>query len=270
MLISRLQQLNIYDRLIRKLTANESADVVSKWAVDVHVEGPPGAWSYWWWRHHVQALQRHVKASKYRILMREARRRLVRPEPPDPAEVLEETKELALSMEVRDSLPPMMGTVYGHVEATLQNLHAEHILKTAFFIQVDRLELIRTFEKKTGFPMSSGDKAVQVLKEIGDSIHKVEVGRELLRGKDGNMPYAPTFAGELQGERSQVAREMAQFDEVDRHLIGEMTARVVNMIEEGSGGRFKVGGLGADTAGKATEGIGAVADAPINDVIESA
>ena len=55
--IQRLQSMNIYPQLVRKLTERESARSVARWAMEQHVEGPAGAWGLGFWLKHLWVLR---------------------------------------------------------------------------------------------------------------------------------------------------------------------------------------------------------------------
>jgi hypothetical protein len=88
-MIGRLQTMNIYPVLIRKLTEGDSAASVARWAMSIGVEGRPGAWRISMWLHHIKCLRREVLEAKEKLRSEEHRiRRTVSPSCTAPDAVL--------------------------------------------------------------------------------------------------------------------------------------------------------------------------------------
>jgi hypothetical protein len=172
-----------------------------------------------------------------------------------PEVLAEKVETLTKQMTTQDAIPESARQVWRHVESALASLHAEQVLKYAFLRHTERVEKIIAAEDALPPMMrimqaDAGTRAMKELREIGDSLRKIEIGEEWMRGKGGAMPDGDPHPGALvphaQPELSDIAKEVAQFDVVDRNLLREAVVRVVDMIQEASGGRFKVSGLAAD------------------------
>jgi hypothetical protein len=256
LMIARLQKLNIYPQLVRRLAEGQSAQSVARWASELGITG--AHWTFMYWRKQVTALSRKVDTAKDRIL-KEERRRTRLPEKPGPEAVLAKVDAVAKELTTRDALPESAQKVWVHVEGALRGLNAEQVLKYAFLRHMERLEKIIAAEDAQPamiriMQADVGTRAIKEMREIGDSLRKLEIGEEWMRGKGGAMPDGDPHPGALvphaQPELSDIAKEMAQFDVVDRNLLREASVVVVEMIKEASGGRFKVSGVDFDAPGK--------------------
>ena len=139
-------------------------------------------------------------------------------------------------------------------------------MKFAAVEQIDRLGVLKRFEKAAGLPLSYGHNEIDSLRAIGDSLLKMELGEKLLRGKGGVIPIEqPYLPAANEDAMSEIAKGMRTFNEVDRNLIREATMKFVEMVQAVPGGRFKVIRLDANAGGKgsaedAVDGEAAVPD----------
>jgi hypothetical protein len=250
LLIARLQRLNVYPQLVRRLADGQSAQSVARWACGLGIT----EWTFTYWRKQVMALARQVELAKDKLL-KEERRKTRLPQKPTPEVVAEKVEALTKQMSTQDAIPESARQVWRHVEGALASLNAEQVLKFAFLRHVERLEKIIAAEDALPAMMrimqaDVGTRVIKELREIGDSLRKLEIGEEWMRGKGGAMPDGARHPGALvphaQPELSDIAKGMAQFDVVDRNLLREASVLVVDMIQEASGGRFKVSGLDAN------------------------
>jgi hypothetical protein len=270
-MISKLQRLNCYEQMVRRLTKGHSANDVAHWAFDLKVEGAEGTWSYLYWRKHIQALARQVHIAKHRLAVKD-RRRLRHPVPPEPAAMVAQVEAQVAADAARDPIPESAREVWRDVGAALESINVEHLLKVAAVEQLDRLGVLKRFEKAAGLPLSYGHNEIDSLRAIGDSLLKMQIGERLLRGKGGMMPLEPqpSLPAANEDPTSEIAAGMRTFNEVDRNLIREATMKFVEMVQEVPGGRFKVIRLDADPGGSPET---AVADYPAptgKDVAEGA
>lgn len=67
--IRRLQQLNCYEQLVRKLAERRSLSSVARWAIQLGIEGEASRWSFHTWRRYLGALEKRVS----RIVVRQER-----------------------------------------------------------------------------------------------------------------------------------------------------------------------------------------------------
>ena len=67
--IRRLQQLNCYEQLVRKLSERRSLSSVARWAIQLGIEGEASRWSFHTWRRYLGALEKRVS----RIVVRQER-----------------------------------------------------------------------------------------------------------------------------------------------------------------------------------------------------
>jgi hypothetical protein len=250
MYISRLQRLNCYPQIVRRLTEGQSAQSVARWLVSLHIDDPAGRWSQMYWCKLLVPLVKQVKTAKEELLRAE-RRKTSLPKKPEADSVVQKVEALTEEMMLLERIPESARQVWKHVDATLKKLNSEQILKFAFFQQTERLQRVMEMEKGMKMPLPWGHKEVQTLTQIGEAIRKLEVGEEWMRGKGGGMPCGGPYPGGLlphsqTAEESELARKFGEFDEVDRNLMREATVRFVEMVQEGSRGGFKVGNLAVD------------------------
>jgi hypothetical protein len=121
-------------------------------------------------------------------------------------------------------------------------LNSEIMLKNLFLRQQQRMEAMTEFEDKTKTRSPDGYKRVSTLRGIAAEVRKLEVGEQWMRGKCGNMPSVHPLEDDPE-ELSPLARELLEFDEVDRSIVRELTVRLVEMAQEEARRRFKSVGL---------------------------
>jgi hypothetical protein len=228
MWVRNLQQLNCYEQLVRKVSQGQSLSGVAHWAMQLGIEGEVGRWSFHTWRRYLGALEKRVG----RIVVRQER---VEVRPLEFQAVIEEVESQA------DACGHARGHTEGcrevgqQVKKTVKELDSKTMLKHCYVIQLGRVQQQLEFEQKTKFLTPDGDKNIAVLKEMADSVPKLEIGEQWMKGKDDALPYGGPFQGGLlphpQTELSDVAKEMAQFDAVDRHLIIEATVLLDRMVQ---------------------------------------
>jgi len=240
LLISRLQRMNCYEQLVRRLTEGESANSVSRWASGLKVDGAAGNWSYLYWRKHIMALAKHVRRAKDKLRTR-------KPVLPQPDAVAARVEMQMADLLAEYVIPKSVSQVWRHVDKTLKQIDAEHILKYACVRQMERVEKLMELEEKLLFLTPNGYKEIDALRQIADSIRKIEVGEQLLRGRGGNMPFAalPPEASieapsdiEEPREPTLMEKQFDELDEVEKNRHRAAVARVIEMIENGSGGRY--------------------------------
>ncbi|MGA8552775.1 MAG: hypothetical protein WB630_00020, partial [Candidatus Acidiferrales bacterium] len=133
--IARLQSLPCYNEIVRKLTLGKSVRWLAVWLTQQKLEGPPGWWSREYWQKLLWPLGRKVREAKQRTFNAE-RRKTKYPPPPTPekiANVLDSIMDPA--MQIQNAIPGSVSKVWKHVDATLEALDAERILKFAFLQQ---------------------------------------------------------------------------------------------------------------------------------------
>jgi hypothetical protein len=186
LLISRLQRMNCYEQLVRRLTKGESGNSVSRWVSGLKVDGAAGNWSYLYWRKHIMALNKHVRHAKDKLRTR-------RPVLPKPEDVAAHVELQMADLLAENVIPNSVSQVWRHVDKALKQIDAERVVKYAFIKQVNRVEtMIQEEAKLQGMLMLTSaaplTRALNLIKEIGVSMRKIEVGEQWLRGKGGNMP----------------------------------------------------------------------------------
>jgi hypothetical protein len=258
--VRKLQQLNCYEQLVRKLSDRQSVSGVARWAMQLGIEGEVGRWSFHTWRRYLGALEKRVT----RIVVRQER---VEVRPLEYQAVIEEVERQADALvAMPEAIPKAAREVWQQVKRTVKELDSETMLKHCYVIQLGRVQQMWEFEQKTKTLTPHGYKNIAVLKEIADSVRKLEIGEQWMKGKDGGMPSGGPYPSGLlphaEPEMSKIGREMAQFDVVDRNLLREASVVVMEMIKEASGGPFKVSGLDFDAPGKVSADKTATATRP--------
>jgi hypothetical protein len=144
-----------------------------------------------------------------------------------------------------DPVPEIAKKIWNEVKKGTKSLNSEIMLKNLFLRQRQRMELMAELEDKTNARFPDGYKRVSTLRAIAAEVQKLEVGEQWMRGKCGNMPsvhqleYGPE-------ELSPMAKELLQFDEVDRSLLREITVRTIELARGKMEGRFDAVRLEAD------------------------
>lgn len=258
--VCRVQRLPCYREIVRRLTLKHSVWAVATWLKEQNLGGPAGRWTHHYWRKLLTPLAEQVRRAREKVVRKEraGKTLLIPPKPEEVQSVLAEV--VTPQSQLRNAMPAATRDVWKHVEETTQALRAESILKYAFMVQQARIVDIVESEKQMP-PMMRilqadiGTKAINALREIGDSIRKLEIGEEWMRGKGGSsaLPYGGPYPGAVlphgQAEQSDIARGMAQFDAVDRNLIREATMNVLDMIDH-EAAKLKASRLTFDAGGE--------------------
>jgi len=244
--VARLQMLNIYPQLVRKLTEGKSAAAVGRWAMEQRVEGAPGAWGLGMWLRHTQALRRNVVAAKERLRYEEHRRRLtVAPVLPDPDAVLAKVDAMVEDNSLMDFIPKEAQQVLKHVMGEEKEIRAIHALQIAALAGVERLTKMKKLDESTpAILVPGGDKEVDNMRKIGEALLRHEVAIGWARGRRNQIPI-PLPENEA-GEPSELAKTMMEFDDVDRNIVRELSIRFIDMVREKRSGRFEAVGLESD------------------------
>jgi hypothetical protein len=183
LLVCKLQRMNCYTELVRRLTKGESANSVSRWASSLKIEGAAGTWSSLYWRKHILALAKHVRRAKDKLRTR-------KPVLPQPEAVAACVEMLTLDLLDADVIPKSATQVSRHVDKALKQIDAERALTSACYRQIERVERLMEQERKLPFLIPNGHKEIQALVKIADSMIEIEFGKKWLRGNLGNMPQA--------------------------------------------------------------------------------
>ena len=242
-MIERLQSMNIYPQLVRKLTEGESARSVARWAISVGVEGAPGQWGSEYWLKHLSVLRRQVIEAKDKLRTNlspcgKPRQGTV-PQPPVPEAVLAKVQDKVEELSLFDFIHEDALKVMRHVIAADKQLKAMHLLTYAALTQIGRVEQVKKMEKTLPFMLPNGHQEIKRLNEIANSLLRLELGHEMIRGRRGYMPQVPTNDAEM----SPFAKRLMEFDPVDRSILRELTVNFIDMLEG------RVPGLEADTTG---------------------
>nr|UXE44998.1 hypothetical protein Hi04_10k_c4039_00006 [uncultured bacterium] len=250
--IERLQSMNIYPLLVKKLTESESAGSVARWAMQQKVEGAPGTWCFSHWEQHILALRRQVNESKEK--MRREMHRVRKPLPPRPLEpeaVLDKVNKTVEEKSSLEFIQPEALKVMQHVMAAEKHIKAEHVLQWEAVKQINRIEDMTALEKRMGLTLPDGHKEFNALTTIAGQMARLELGHEMIRGRRGYVPLVPE-----QAEMSPFAKRLMEFDEVDRSLMRELSVSFVEMVKGERSGRFEAAGLEADATGEIREMAG--------------
>ena len=256
--VRRVQQTPLYPEILRRLTMNQKVTQVAVWAKTQKVDGPCARWTVGTWRCVLTSVRAAGEKGKGPPAAPQARKTagsgaLVQAVHDAIAEIV--TPECTL----KRAMIPSAHEVWNDIDQALQLIKSEKVLKYAFLRQQARVEKILAAEDSNTIPMvrlmqsEAGTKAINSLKGIGEAIRKLEIGEEWMRGKGGAVsPYGP-YPGSLVphgvAEKSEIARGMEKFDEIDRNLIREATMKVINMVQGETSGRYKAGGLDVDSGG---------------------
>ena len=169
LLICKLQRMNCYAQLVRRLTKGESANSVSRWASSLKVEGAAGNWSSLYWRKHILALAKHVRRAKDKLRTR-------KPVLPQPEAVAACVEAQTLDLLDADVIPKSATQVSRHVNKALKQIDAERALKSAIYRQMERVERLMEQEEKLPFLIPNGPKEIAALVKIAGSLLEIEVG----------------------------------------------------------------------------------------------
>lgn len=248
--IERLQSMNLYPQLVRKLTEGESARSVATWAMQQKVEGAPGTWSHRQWREHTTALLRQVNESKEKL--RRETHRVHKPLPPKPLEpeaVLEKVNKTVEEKSMLEFIHNDALKVMQHVMGAERVIKAGHLLQYGAVKQIGRIEEMTAIEKRVGLTLPNGHKELDTLTTIASQMARLELGHEMIRGRRGYVPELPSNVEQM----SPFAKGLMEFDPVDRSLARELTVNFIEMLQGGGSGRFEAARLEADARGAVGE-----------------
>ncbi|MFY9532139.1 MAG: hypothetical protein WBC04_19750 [Candidatus Acidiferrales bacterium] len=239
--IARLRRLNCFDQIVKRLVAGMSVMGVAKWLVELNPEGELHGLGLHGWRKYLTPLHMRIKAGR-------------------PVEVLDGVvvRELLRQAEVlapdEDPVDPAARKLWKEVEKAARELRAETMLKYCFVVQQRRVNMMVEMEQKLRMLVPSGERNLEVLREIAADVRKFEVGEQWMRGRATPFP-GPYPGGSVPQpapeELDPLAQEAAKFDEVDRNIMQEIVSKMIDMCEETKvSGRTAVGGLAPDAGGK--------------------
>lgn len=242
--IRRLQSLNCFDQLLRRLVRGESPMAVAKWAVSLDVEVN---WSLQTWRRYLWVLSQRVKRGLPRIKRA--------PPSQDQARVIAEELKVVYPQEEVDPLSEKAKPVWDKVQKAADKVDAATALRYAFMVQLGRVQRLLEIEEKLGMLMPTGYRDIAELREIGAELRKIEIGEQWLRGKDG---LAASMVGSCPGgqmphetvpeQPSDLEHKIGRLSDVDRNLMRSAALRVVEMIQEEALGKSSAEGLADDSA----------------------
>ena len=184
--------------------------------------------------------------------MRREEHRYHRPLPPvvpNPEAVLMKVNQMVADKELLDFIPKSAHEVFKHVLGEEKRIKAIHLLTYEAIKQVGRIERMTELEAKMPFMLPNGANEIAKMTDISAQLLRYELGVEMLRGKYGMLPQA----GATDSDLSPMAKELLQFDEVDRSLLREITVRTIELAKGEIDGRFEAVGLEDDGTGAKTE-----------------
>ena len=244
-LINKLQHLNCYDALVKRLTEGYSAPQVARWAMELKVEGAPGGWSFFYWRRHIYALAKQV-----RVVKTEMRKEHHGPTPKVEA-IIERVESHVADLLCKDVVPDTVRDIWVKTEKTLHLLTSEQMLKVLYYRQLQRLERIIALEEKMGIAFENTHREVEKLTNLAMAVNRLEPGQQFLRGRGGNGSYLPPPYKVQPGDLADIEERISQFDEVDRNLITQATQKLIDMVQEDVSASFEAVRLDAVSGGEA-------------------
>jgi len=149
-------------------------------------------------------------------------------QPAAPEAVLAKIEQKVEVESLLDFIPNDALKVMQHVVAGEKTLKAMHLLTYTAIKQIGKVE-------ETG----GGTEELDNLRKTADSMAKLELGREILRGRRGYMPEIAS--GDTSA--SAIAKTMMEFDGVDRSILRELSVNYIEMIRGASSGKFEAVGL---------------------------
>ena len=171
----------------------------------------------------------------------------VAPVPPDPDAVLAKVDAMVEDKSLMDFIPRDAQQVLKHVMGEEKEIRAIHALQIAALAGVDRLTKMKKLDESTPVILiPGGDKEVDNMRKIGEALLRHEVAIGWARGRRNQLPI-PLPENEA-GEPSELAKEMMEFDDVDRNIVRELSVRFIEMAQEKVSGRFEAVGLESDTS----------------------
>lgn len=179
MLIGILRRTPIFDQLVKRFVEGQSVVRVATWVYDLKPEGPLKDGSYNSIRTYLTALRARVR-NEIADHLQKRHERVVKEE------------EIVQTIQAKPLPPHRIDRFKRTVDKALREVEAIDLLKYAFLRQEERVHEMRLLEARTqGMLIPNGYKEIELLKTIADSIAKINMGTEILRGKrllDSTMP----------------------------------------------------------------------------------
>lgn len=240
-ILQRLRELGavVYDTLVRRLVAGDSIRATAKYLH--HIKPQIGERNANLWLavlakevgQHTQRNrideQTQKEINAFNEAMANARRRAglpeqltARPEPPPPLE------------------PGAPAKFNVHIVQAILDRTAEEKLNYAYAMQMERVDRMMEQEKRLGLIFPMGYRNLDTLRAIAADLLK----KEALRGFFNNQPAQ-------ERNITPFAKVVSEFDEVDRNLIQQGAAKIVQMLEEEHSGQY--------TRSASAQGVGDVA-----------
>jgi hypothetical protein len=144
-----------------------------------------------------------------------------------------------------DPVPEIAKKIWNEVKKGTKSLNSEIMLKNLFLRQRQRMEVMTELEDKMNVRFPVGYKRVSTLRAIATEVRTLEVGQPWMRGKCGNMPSVQQLEDDPE-ELPPMAKELLQFDEVDRSILCEVVVRTIDLARGIIDGRFEAVRLEAD------------------------
>jgi hypothetical protein len=152
--------------------------------------------------------------------------------------------------------PDRYQDVEAYLTGKIENRHSMATLQASFELQYQRVLTICKLEDELKVQLPQGNKAVQILTQIGAEIRKTEVAERML---DERARLRIPWEAEAKPSvitLSEVA-EALEFDDADKNLLRDATTKVIDLIrDEASLGQYKnrlepdeAGAAGPETTG---------------------
>jgi hypothetical protein len=119
------------------------------------------------------------------------------------------------------------------IDKRLRDVQVMDMLRAAFLIQQERVFELRSLEARTqGMLVSNGFKEIELLKNIAETMAKIECAEHIRAVKAGIANAGMPLPGAIVPQPDDLA-VFATFDAVDRNLARQATEHVINMFRDG-------------------------------------
>lgn len=116
----------------------------------------------------------------------------------------------------------------------IEQLDAITAVKFCFSIQKDRVMLMRRLEDTAGIQFPFGNKHLDVLRLMAESLWKVQAGQAILRSKN-SWPIHMGEADRVPIDLLPEVQAVMQLDPIDQNLIREAVDKTIDLLHQEAG-----------------------------------
>ncbi len=241
-MVGILRRTAIFDELVKRFVAGQSVIRVADWVYESKPKGLEDA-SYGTLRVYLTALRTRIRQDVIEQIQQNHE--------PSPSPEPVQAQRIAKAIQMTPMPPHRMDFITSLIDEKLRSLVAADGLRALFLIQMERVQELRTLERRTGsLLLPNGFKEIESARNILNDLAKIELAGDLQRSKGVLNSIAMQPSGSITPRPDDLAT-FATFNAIDRNLARAAVEHVINMFREGdsSGGSTSTGAGKADLRG---------------------